>query len=102
MDRLVSLSVGVDSSDDFAQTFQDLSELARNLGATHSYVSVSASDVNDGMNDETDGEDLYHDQFTLNRVRDIIKADGLTDDTATKIIDRLHNAGIVFRERMPS
>ena len=43
MDRLISLSVGVTGVEDYVRTFEDISELARNMVESHEYVNVSAS-----------------------------------------------------------
>lgn len=111
MDRLVSLSVGVEDPEDFARTFQDLSELARNLGVTHDYVSVSSSVVDENLHEEPAGEDLYHDENTLVKVR-VAAAQALfthfgsspsiNDEAVTDLINEITNAGILFRERIPS
>lgn len=98
MDRLISLSVGTDGAEDYFRTFQDISELARNLGAVHDYVTVSASAVVGGSDDEPD-EDLFYDENTLVKVREAIMRRGIKDDLATLIITDLQNAGILFRER---
>lgn len=103
MTRMVSLSVGTESADDWAETFQDLSELGKNLGVTHSYVSVSSTEIDDS--EEPEGEDLYYDDATLDKVRRAIGS-ALVRGTrrpdpvlVTNIIGELQNAGILFRER---
>lgn len=102
MDRLISLGVGTDGDDDYFQTHQDLSELARNLGATHNYVSMMAQSVVDDDSD-TDEEELYYDENTLFKVREAMMINGwITGEMCDEIINRLQNAGILFRERKSS
>lgn len=104
MDRVLSLGVGTTGEEDFYRTFQDLSELARNLGASHDYVIVSATLVNvdDSEVLADDGEDLYHDEETLNKVRKIIAKYVGYHDVVLSIINDLQNTGILFRERRKS
>jgi hypothetical protein len=101
--RLVSLSVGVGGDEDFARTFQDLSELGRNLGVTHEYVSVSASTMHEDLHEEAAGEDLYFDENTLFKVRQALISAivGLTEENVNDAINAMQNVGIVFRERTP-
>lgn len=103
-DRVVSLSVATTGSEDFFGIFQDLSELARNLGVNHNYVSVTTTLVDDDEDphDEPAGEDLYYDDNTLEKVREVMMNCGLTGDVVIAVINDLQNAGILFRERLPS
>lgn len=100
MDRLVSLSVGTVGVEDFFGTFEQVSELAKNMGAKHDYVSVSSSVTDADQNDEPAEEILYYDENTLYAVRMAIKQSGLTDESATRIINDIQNAGILFRVRL--
>lgn len=107
MDHLISLSVGTDSAEDHAQTFQDLSELAANLGVSHKYVSVSSSLFADDDPDEIDDagctqEHLYHDDQTLTKARLAIAGMGFTEKTSDELVNALLNAGILLRERTPT
>lgn len=100
MERLVSLSVGTTGAEDFFSTYQDMSELAANLGVNHDYVSVTATLVN---NDEEDDapEELYHDEFTLLKAKRAIMEIGLSTRSAEDIINHLQNAGLLIRELPP-
>lgn len=110
MERLLSLSVGTDGSEDYVRTFQDLSELAKNLGESHKYVNVSTCVVDEVTEDED--EELFHDENTLFKVRAAIEkgiraplAEGgpeVMDSLVTNVINEIQNAGILFRERKPS
>ena len=97
MDRLVSLSVGTCGAEDYQNTFLDVSELAKGLAPTHTYISVSAQKLGDS--DTEDREELRHDENTLNKVREAIVGSGFTVKTATELISAIQNAGILFRER---
>jgi len=101
MDRMISLGVGTDGDEDYFSTFQDISELARNLGATHNYVNVTASVV--GSDESPDEHDeLYHDEqtmFTVRRAIAIALKSDVNDANVLDVINELHNAGILFRER---
>lgn len=103
MDRLVSLSVGTEGAEDYFSTYQDISELARNLGGVHSYVTVTAQTISpDGEDEPDDGpndEELYHDDQTIPKFRAVLKDYGLSDKTVSDLISNLHAAGILFRER---
>lgn len=104
MDRLINLGVATEGSEDYFRTFQDISELARNLGESHSYVSVSASVVGeeDDVEDvSSEAERLHHDENTLRKVYDAIMKNGLSRKTAEDVVNNLQNAGILFRERRP-
>jgi hypothetical protein len=98
MDRIISLGVGTEGAEDYFSTFQDISELARNLGATHDYVNVSARAVVEDSEDEK-AEELYHDENTIAKVRSVLQSHGLTDDQANSIINGFQNFGLLFRER---
>lgn len=107
MEHLISLSVGTTGLDDHAHTYQDLSELARNLGVTHNYVSVSSSVFGQGDEDDVDDtrctlEHLYHDENTLTKARLAIAGEGFTERTAGEMLNALANAGILLRERTPT
>ena len=101
MERLVSLSVGTTGAEDFFSTYQDMSELAANLGANHDYVSVTASVVNDDGEEEAP-EELYHDEFTLYNAKRAIMKTGLSSATAEDVINLLQNAGFLIRELPPN
>lgn len=97
MDRIISLGVGTEGAEDYFSTFQDISELARNLSATHDYVNVSARVVEDS--DDEKAEELYYDENTIAKVRSVLQSHGLTDDQANSIINGFQNFGLLFRER---
>lgn len=99
--RLITLTIGTKGAEEWFATFQDISELARNLGDVHHHVSVS-SIVPDQSEDDAFTEELYHDDNTLNKVRDAIVGGGFTKETANDMINYVLNAGVLFRERMPS
>lgn len=102
MDRMISLGVGTEGAEDYFSTFQDISELAKNLGAAHGYVNVTAhvvGDSEDGPDDGPNDEELYHDDRTIPKVRAVLKDYGLSDKTVSDLISNLHSAGILFRER---
>lgn len=97
-DALVTLGVSTKGADDRAQTFQELSELAANLSVTHDYVNVSATMVDDVEDDEP--EQLYADGNTIQKVLDAIMDLGYSARSASDIVSRIQNAGILFRERV--
>lgn len=105
MDRLVSLSVGVEDVEDYVRTFQHISELAMNLGENHTYVSVSASVVGepDGEPEEAPSENLHYDEDTLVKVRQALTEAagpyGHGEHYVDDLIHAMQNAGILFRER---
>jgi hypothetical protein len=98
MDRLISLSVGTEGDEAWASTFQDLSELARNLGDAHGYVSVSSSPLGEDSDDAPE-EDLFYDEETLFKVMRVLRERGLSRVRVESVINDLQNAGILFRER---
>lgn len=98
MDRLISLSIGVDGDDDYSTTFFDMAELARGLGSTHDYVNMSAQVVNNDEPDEP--EHPYHDEnTTINKVRKVLMEHGLTSELTSSAISDMLSVGILFRER---
>jgi hypothetical protein len=99
MDRLISLGIGTVGAEDYFSTFQDMSELARNLGESHNYVNLSAQVV-DGE-PEPDGklEEVFYDENTLFKAHAAIQGAGFSEKTAFDIINALQNAGILLRER---
>lgn len=99
MDRIISLSVGTNGAEDYFGTFQDISELANNLGKAHDYVTVSAHKVDEDPDGEGKLEECYYDENTLFKAHTAIRDCGFTEKTAFDIITALQNAGILFRER---
>jgi hypothetical protein len=106
-DRLISLTVGTKGAEEWFRSFQDLSELANNLGNVHHYVSLSSSAMGDEEPDPIDN-DLYYDENTLRKVHNelviVLSRCGAgehmaSEDLATTIIGELQNSGILFRER---
>lgn len=97
-DRLISLTVGTKEAAEWFNTFQQMGNLANDLGKTHHYVSISSTEV-DGEEESYDGEEnLYYDHHTLNKVRFALTK--VLDDTGVNVaINEMLNAGIVFRER---
>lgn len=108
MDRLVLLGVGTEGAEDYFSTFQDISELARNLGETHDYVDVTVSVIGEDSSDEAncDREHLYYDENTLSKVRaalmDAAGPYGHGDQYVDDMLYAMQNAGILFRERPKS
>lgn len=112
MDRLISLGVGTSGDDDFNQTYQDFSELARSLGVSHDYVSMTAQTVGDDEESDDDAsEELYHDENTLSKVRSAMMSVLIShygsspianNAVITDLINEMQTAGILFRERKPS
>jgi hypothetical protein len=100
MDRLVSLSVGTVGSDDYFQTFQNLSELASNLGENHEYVTVSASGIDVDNTEEVEPELFYRDENTLHKVRKAILDIGYSSHSVEDIITHVQSNGVVFCERV--
>lgn len=98
MNRLISLAVGIKEPEEWVQTYQEISELAANLGVSHHYVSVSSSVLEEVEDIETEDE-LYHDENTIRKVHRAFTSYGLSDTTASNLIDKLQSAGILFRER---
>lgn len=103
MTHIVSLSVGASGPDDHAATFQDISELSRSLATTHSYVNVTSQLAGYEDADEEDAdcsrEHVSHTERTLVHVRRVMIEHGVTPESVDDLINELHNAGIVFRER---
>jgi hypothetical protein len=98
---MISFGVGTVGEEDYFSTFQDISELARNLGITHKYISVTASVVGE---DESpyEHEELHHDEQTIYTVRRAIAKAlqvDVNDGPVLEVIQELYNAGILFRER---
>jgi len=97
MDRLVSLSVGTVGPENYVSAFQAVAALAVALGETHAYVNVTASVVDEEMNDgDLDSDDIERSHFKIHEA--LVKA-GFADKTASYIISTIQNAGILFRER---
>lgn len=100
-DRIISLTVGTKEAEEWFRTFQEISELAANLGASHHYVSVSSSVCAETFETEMEvgNDDLYYDENTLMKVREAL-GKFLKDDHQIKdVINEMRNAGILFRER---
>lgn len=104
--RLVSLSVGTETAEEYVHVFQDISELARNLMVSYKYVTVSANII-DTEDDKPEGDPdgLYYDDKTLDKVRRALwavlanKSEGLPASVITDMITEMQNEGIFFRER---
>lgn len=101
MDRLITLGVGTSGTEEWMSTFQDISELARNLGEAHSYVNVTSTFVEEDDDEDYEQERLYHDEDTLLKVVTQINraVPFLTTKEVTDIVNEIQNAGILFRER---
>lgn len=99
MDRLISLGIGTDGAEDYMQTFQDMSELARSLGDSHNYVTLSAQVVDGVPESEGKLEEVFYDENTLFKAHAAIQGVGFSEKTAFDIINALQNAGILLRER---
>jgi capsule polysaccharide export protein KpsC/LpsZ len=108
--RLINLTISTKGAEEWFTTFQEISELAANLGASHDYVSVS-SVVPDETSEDVPDEDLYDDEETLIKVNQAIRRaflqHGASDDVVVNqfvidAISEMQNAGILFRERTPS
>jgi hypothetical protein len=103
--HLISLTVGTEGAEEWFRAFQDLSELANNLGTVHHYVSVSSSAVGNEESDPID-DDVYYDDNTMVKVREALVStlsrlgSGTSaSQAADAVILELQNAGILFRER---
>lgn len=97
VNRMISLTVGTQEAEEWIRTFQEISELATNLGVAHHYVSVSSS-VLDEQSEEPD-ENLVYDENTLQKVRTVLRQYGMTDELVTDVINEMLNIGLLFRER---
>lgn len=101
--RLVSLTVGMDETEDYFQTFQKISEIATDLdrAGDFSYINVSAQRVDEEVEPEQEqrSEPVYYDEFTLMKVRRAIIKYGISDNICTDLISNMQNEGILFRER---
>jgi hypothetical protein len=95
--RLISLTVGTQEAEEWFRTFQEISELAANLGASHHYVSVSSIDPEEQS--EEDYEDLYYDEKTLEKVGRVLLNHGIDLERIPSVLSEMKNAGILFRER---
>ena len=107
-DRLITLTVGTKEADEWFGTFQELSELAANLGVAHDYVDVSSTsfiDLSTGSfeSDEfvVEREELHYDENTLMKVVAGINTavPELTGEQVVDIVNAMQNEGILFRER---
>lgn len=101
MDRMITLSVGTCGAEQWMHSFQDLSELAVNLGESHDYVNVVSSVISDEREEDAE-EYLRHDENTLLKVITAINAGvpDLSSEEVTNIVNQIQNAGILFRERV--
>lgn len=105
-DRIISLSVGTKSDDEWTHTFHQISAIATDLdrASDFTYVSVSSSIVGDDDPIDSDGE-LYYDQETLTKVRRALwnvlanKTEDLPASVLDDLISGMQNEGILFRER---
>lgn len=117
--HLVTISVGVSNPENHATIHDMLSRLGTELSVDAEYVSVSSATTDDTDEDvleqETHGcleEHLYHDDNTMNKVREILSLHlqtfgyhpqgfGIIElrNIITGMINDLQNAGILFRER---
>lgn len=100
MDRIISLSIGTTDTEDYIRTFQDVSELACNMGDSHNYVNVTAYVVG-APNDDDD--EMDYDEETLYKVRkaliEAVAPYGHGDRYVDDLIHAMQNAGIYFREK---
>jgi hypothetical protein len=95
--RVVHLSVHTYNDDKWDHAWGRLTKLTHELGEEYLHVSLTTSRLDDSEIEE--GE--YFDDQTIIKVVDTIKRTmpGLTEGMAREIINDLHNAGILFRER---
>lgn len=100
MDRMITLSVGTVGDEDYVRTFQDFSELAKSLGEVHTFTHLSCSLVGEDDVNVDVNEDLYHDEGTLDKVKQAIqiaKPDILVHEI-DDIVNQIQNLGVLFRE----
>lgn len=95
--RLVSLSVGVSDSEGYARTYEDLSDLARELSKVHDYVNLTTQIQTTDV-DEIE-ECPYHDEETITKVKRALLDSALTIPQMEYAFAAMQNAGILFRER---
>lgn len=102
--HLVMLSVGTDSPEEHERVFGDFSELHRDLARGYSYTNLTSQAVDEtGDEDDEDGcdqEHLHHDDHTLDKVRQAFLEHGVSPESVEDLINDLHNAGLLFRERI--
>lgn len=108
--RITSLSVTTNGAEEWFRLFQELSELAGNLGAVHEHINVSATMLSEDDNEpECDPQGLYCDENTLLKVQSALNSvmrvvckdeqPEFIDDIVMDAISAMQNAGILFRER---
>lgn len=104
--HMITLSVMVDSPEMWRRIWAQFSELVENLGDKHPGMTVSSHQLDvvddDCPIDELDdgGVHLTHNDQTLDKVRDGLKAAGITGDLLTDCVNQIMNKGILFRERL--
>ena len=109
--RITSLSVTTEGAEEWFRLFQDLSELASNLGAVHRHVSVTSTVIEEDDGSLGDPEGLYYDEYTglkarqaivdavIRKTKVVIPSSEVLDDLAIEIITELREVGILLRER---
>jgi hypothetical protein len=101
MQHMVGLYVRTDGQEDFAKTFQLFSNMALDVGEDHEHVTLSSHQMLDSEPDGYEYEEVRYNEQTMVKVRDAIRVEGLKERVVDDIVNRLQNAGILFRERVP-
>ena len=99
MERMISLSV-IPKPEDQEFVFNAMSHTASQLGhdCPNANLTFSTYAYEDDQFDEP-VEKLYHDENTLDKVRNALISSGMTGRVADNAINEMQNAGILFRER---
>lgn len=94
----VNLSALVSDPEQWNDIYKEFTGVAREWGERVEYISVSSSELGEEV-EVVEEDELYHDENTLNKTREAIIEAGFSKPQAYLIIEALHNAGILFRER---
>jgi hypothetical protein len=101
MAHLLTLSVGTDTPEQHKAVHSLLSDIGGEFAQDYHYASVTSVDVDR----PADGDEEFHDEHTMFKVREAIKSAievrvaTAPEAMITGIISELQNAGILFRER---
>jgi hypothetical protein len=95
----INLTVVAEDDDKRAEAFQILTRTAGDIDSIFPYVAVTSSAVAD-EGAPTSGEEFF-DEYTMFKVQGALR-EGYDEHTTMDIIRLLQNAGILFRERVPT
>jgi hypothetical protein len=102
MAHIVSLTVLTKPDEDASAVLGRFGDLAVDLQASHSQVTVHCIDLEDSTDDGEveDCEEIgeFFDEGTMQKVLDSIMSYVESEDDAREIITVMQNAGILFRE----